>query len=278
MATYAIGDIQGCYDELRRLLDVIGFNPDQDRLWCVGDLVNRGPQSLEVLRWFKGLGERAVVVLGNHDLHLLAVAAGVDARGKKDTLDAVLAAPDRDELLDWLRHRPLLHLDTKKRFAMIHAGLPPQWDLDQAVACAGELEQVLRGPDHQAFLQLMYGNEPSRWSDDLQGTERLRFITNCLTRLRCCDADGNLLLHEKGRPGTQSADAVPWFQVPGRRTRDTRIIFGHWSTLGYCASDNIWALDSGCLWGGALTAVRVRKRKPIEVFSVGCTGHLQPAS
>jgi bis(5'-nucleosyl)-tetraphosphatase (symmetrical) len=278
MATYAIGDVQGCYDELRRLLDAIGFDQDNDRLWSVGDLVNRGPQSLEVLRWFKALGDRAVVVLGNHDLHLLAVAAGNEAQRKKDTLTPILEAPDRDELLDWLRHRPLLHLDTKKRFVMIHAGLPPQWDLEQAIACAGELEEVLRGPDHEAFLQLMYGNEPSRWSDDLAGTERLRFITNCLTRLRWCDADGNLLLHEKGQPGTQSPDAMPWYHVPGRRTRDVRIIFGHWSTLGYRAEDNVWALDSGCLWGGALTAIRVRKRKAVEVYSVDCGGYLRPGS
>lgn len=276
MAIYAVGDIQGCYDELRQLLDAIGFDTAKDQLWSVGDLVNRGPESLAVLRWFKALGERAVVVLGNHDLHLLALAAGNERHAKKSTLDEVLNAPDREELLHWLRHRPLLHYDANKRFAMVHAGLPPQWDLEQAIACAGELEQALRGPDHTGFLNLMYGNEPSRWSDNLQGTERLRFITNCLTRLRYCDRDGNLLLSEKSAPGAQPEECLPWFRVPGRRTSDVRIIFGHWSTLGYLAEDNVWALDSGCLWGGHMTAIRVRKKKAIKVFAIDCSGYLPP--
>ncbi|MFW6258520.1 MAG: symmetrical bis(5'-nucleosyl)-tetraphosphatase, partial [Halochromatium sp.] len=235
MSTYAIGDIQGCYDELRRLLDKAGFDPTKDKLWCVGDLVNRGPDSLAVVRWIKALGERAVVVLGNHDLHLLAVALADARLGKKDTLDALLAAPDRDELLHWLRHRPLLHHSEKKQFTMLHAGLPPQWDLAQARACARELEDVLRGPDHVAFLQQMYGNEPGRWSDDLSGLERLRFIVNCFTRLRWCTADGELLLQEKGDLEQAGPGALPWFRVPGRRTRDDRLLFGHWSTIGFLA-------------------------------------------
>ena len=276
MAIYAIGDVQGCYDELRRLVEQLDFDPDADKLWFVGDLVNRGPESLAVLRWVRSLGTSAVVVLGNHDLHLLAIAAGNPRQGKKDTLDEVLAAPDRDELLHWLRHRPLLHWSEKKAFALIHAGLPPQWDLTQAQACARELEAVLRGPDHRAFLNAMYGNEPARWSADLQGLARLRFITNCFTRLRYCTRDGTLCLDEKALLGSQPAGVLPWFAVPGRASADTRILFGHWSTIGYCTEANTWALDSGCLWGGTLTAIRVRRRKPMRVFSVDCDGYVEP--
>ncbi|MFP4076294.1 MAG: symmetrical bis(5'-nucleosyl)-tetraphosphatase [Halochromatium sp.] len=276
MSTYAIGDIQGCYDELRRLLDKAGFDPTKDKLWCVGDLVNRGPDSLAVVRWIKALGERAVVVLGNHDLHLLAVALADARLGKKDTLDALLAAPDRDELLHWLRHRPLLHHSEKKQFTMLHAGLPPQWDLAQARACARELEDVLRGPDHVAFLRQMYGNEPGRWSDDLSGLERLRFIVNCFTRLRWCTADGELLLQEKGDLEQAGPGALPWFRVPGRRTRDDRLLFGHWSTIGFLAEHNCWALDSGCVWGGRLSAVRVRRKKPLTLIQLDCAGYLAP--
>jgi bis(5'-nucleosyl)-tetraphosphatase (symmetrical) len=276
MATYAVGDIQGCYSELRQLLDRIGFDPTADRLWSVGDLVNRGPDSLSVLRWFKALGDRAVVVLGNHDLHLLALAAGNEKHAKKSTLDDVLSAPDREELLDWLRHRPVMHVDDKKRFTMIHAGLPLQWDLAQARACAAELETELRGPGYPDFLHAMYGNQPDLWSPELAGADRLRFITNCFTRLRYCDAEGRLLLNEKAAPGLQSDQAIPWFKVPGRATREERIVAGHWSTLGYIAEHNLWALDTGCLWGGSLTAVRIRRKKPIKVFDLDCVGYLEP--
>jgi bis(5'-nucleosyl)-tetraphosphatase (symmetrical) len=276
MATYALGDVQGCYDELRALLDRIGFDPVADRLWLVGDLVNRGPESLSVLRYVKALGDQAVVVLGNHDLHLLALAAGNDRHAKKSNLDEVLNAPDRDDILDWLRHRPLMHVDERKRFAMVHAGLPPQWDLAQAAACAKELEAELQGPGYADFLHAMYGNEPDLWSPDLSGTDRLRFITNCFTRLRYCDCEGRLLLNEKALPDAQPEHAIPWFKVPGRATREERIVFGHWSTLGYLAEHNAWALDSGCLWGGKLTAVRIRRKKPIKVFDLDCTGYLAP--
>ena len=276
MATYAIGDIQGCYDEFRRLLDHIEFDPANDKLWSVGDLVNRGPGSLAVLRWLKALGDNAVVVLGNHDLHLLALAAGNPRQAKKHTMDDVLTAPDRDELLEWLRHRPLLHHSDHKRFAMIHAGLPPQWDLAQARACVQEVEVALRGPGHVDFLNAMYGDQPDQWSDDLSGMERLRFITNCLTRLRWCTADGRLLLHEKSLPGTEPDGVLPWYKVPGRASRETRILFGHWSTLGYIAEHNVWALDTGCVWGGSLTAVSVRRKKPIKVYDLDCTGHQAP--
>ncbi|MBB1093759.1 symmetrical bis(5'-nucleosyl)-tetraphosphatase [Rhodopseudomonas palustris] len=277
MATYAIGDVQGCYDELRALLDRLEFDPEHDVLWCVGDLVNRGPNSLAVLRFFKALGEQAQVVLGNHDLHLLALAAGNDHHREKDGLHDVLTAPDRDELLNWLRHRPLLFTDVRKQFTLVHAGLAPQWDLAQAHSCANEVEQVLRDPDnYQAFLCALYGNEPQQWHDDLQGMDRLRFIVNCLTRLRYCTANGKLLLKEKGPLGSQSSQALPWFRVPQRGTQHDRIIFGHWSTLGYLAENNVWALDSGCLWGGQLTAVRVRRKKRIRVTQIDCVSHLIP--
>jgi bis(5'-nucleosyl)-tetraphosphatase (symmetrical) len=276
MATYAIGDLQGCYDELRRVLDKAGFDSTKDKLWCVGDLVNRGPESLSVLRWIKALGERAIVVLGNHDLHLLAVALAGARASKKDTLEAVLSAPDRDELIDWLRHRPLLHHSEKKGFTLIHAGLPPQWDLAQAQACARELEQVLQGPEHLAFLEQMYGNEPARWSDELRGMERLRFITNCFTRMRWCTADGELLLNEKGGLQEPVPGALPWFRLPDRRTREERILFGHWSTIGFLAENNCWALDSGCLWGGRLSLLRVRRKKPLQLIELSCGGYQVP--
>ncbi|MBK1648349.1 symmetrical bis(5'-nucleosyl)-tetraphosphatase [Rhabdochromatium marinum] len=276
MATYAIGDIQGCYDELARLLEQLAFDPSNDRLWSVGDLVNRGPKSLEVLRFFKSLGECSVVVLGNHDLHLLALAAGNQQHAHTSTLNAILQAPDRNELLDWLRHRPLLHYSKKKQVALVHAGLPPQWDCTQAAALAGEVESALRDPGHQEFLQGLYGNEPSRWRDDLRGMDRLRFIVNALTRMRYCDSEGTLLLKEKDSPGTQAEGVLPWFQVPGRRSRDERIIFGHWSMLGYHEADNLWGLDSGCLWGGELTAVRVRRKKSFERIALSCPGYAEP--
>jgi len=276
MATYAIGDIQGCYERLRRLLDSLRFDPGRDRLWFVGDLVNRGPDSLATLRFVRALGERALTVLGNHDLHLLALADGSPKqakdpkRAKKDTLAPILQASDRDELLHWLRHRPLMHFDAHKNFALIHAGLPPQWDLCDALSCAREVETVLQGPDYPDYLDAMYGNEPTRWSDTLSGMERLRFITNCFTRLRYCGADGTLALKEKAAPGPQTSGYLPWFAVPNRATGSIRIIFGHWSTLGYAAEHNTWALDTGCVWKGRLTAIRVRREKPSGPVSVPC--------
>lgn len=275
MSVYAIGDIQGCQRELLNLLDKLRFDPTRDQLWLVGDLVNRGPESLAVMRFVRDLGERAVVVLGNHDLHLLAMAEGNLKHAAQSTLDEILAAPDRDELLHWLRHRPLLHHDPVLGFTLIHAGLPPQWNLADARAGANELEAALRGPGYRDFLLEIYGNKPKRWSPDLSGIERLRFITNCLTRLRFCTLDGELALTEKGEIGTQAAGLLPWFQVPGRRTRGQRIIFGHWSTLGYYAQDNVWALDSGCLWGRALTAIQIDTTEPIRPIQVDCEGHAQ---
>jgi bis(5'-nucleosyl)-tetraphosphatase (symmetrical) len=264
MAVYVVGDIQGCYDELQRALDQVGFEPAVDRLWSVGDLVNRGPKSLEVLRFVRELGDAAVCVLGNHDLHLLAIAADRGKLKKEDSLNAILAAPDRDELLDWLRHRPLIHHDAERDFLMVHAGLPPQWDLETALACGREVEAVLRSDRHVDYFAQMYGNKPDLWDPALSGMARWRFTTNCLTRLRYCDQEGRLALKEKGPPGSQSWGRVPWFEHPHRATRSHRIVFGHWSTLGYLARHNVWALDTGCLWGGTLTLLRIDRDPPVH--------------
>jgi bis(5'-nucleosyl)-tetraphosphatase (symmetrical) len=258
MTTYAIGDLQGCYDSLRRLLELLRFDPAQDRLWFAGDLVNRGPQSLQTLRFISGLGDAAVSVLGNHDLHLLALANG-GRKGKRDSLEAVLAAPDREQLLDWLRRQPLLHQSADGRWAMLHAGLPPQWDLAQARACAGEVEAALRGTDYAKLLQQMYGDQPDRWDPELSGLPRLRFIINCYTRMRYCDAQGRMEFHHKGMPGKQPAGLLPWFAVPGRRSAGVTLLFGHWSTLGrvHWPEHKVYGLDTGAVWGGRLSALRL---------------------
>ena len=257
MAVYAIGDIQGCFDELQALLAKISFDPDNDRLWFTGDLVNRGPKSLETLRFVRDLGPVAVTVLGNHDLHLLASAYGYRLDHAKDTLQSILEAPDREALIDWLRRQPLLHHDAALGFTMVHAGLPPQWDLSLAQRCAGEAENVLRGDRLEEFLAHMYGNRPLQWSADLDGHDRLRFIINCFTRMRFCDDQGRLELKSKGPPGTQPARYYPWFEIPWRASRDLNLIFGHWSTLGPCSQPGIYPVDSACLWGGQLTALRI---------------------
>ncbi|MCB1801112.1 MAG: symmetrical bis(5'-nucleosyl)-tetraphosphatase [Gammaproteobacteria bacterium] len=275
MAVYAVGDIQGCHDELVGVLDEVGFDPARDRLWCVGDLVNRGPKSLEVLRFIRGLGDAAVCVLGNHDLHLLALAAGNPKNESEPTLAPILAASDRDQLLDWLRHRPLAHHDPDLGFLMVHAGLPPQWDLATTLACASEVERVLRGPGHRNYFMHMYGNKPNDWDENLHGIERWRYITNCLTRLRFCEPDGRLALKEKGPPGSQMGRRIPWFDHPQRATRGQRIVFGHWSTLGYVARNDVWALDTGCLWGGALTLLRLDTDPP-QRHSRPCPGWQNP--
>jgi len=273
MASYAIGDIQGCLHELQRLLEHIHFDPANDRLWFVGDLVNRGPDSSGVLHFIKALGERASIVLGNHDLHLLAVAEGHKKYAKQDNLRDVLEAEDRDELLHWLRHLPLLHHDAQLGVTMVHAGLPPQWDLATAHACAQEVEGALQGSDYVDFLEHMYGNLPDRWDEQLSGIERLRFITNCFSRLRYCDAQGRLALNEKGPPGSQPAGYRPWFELEDRRSRNDTIIFGHWSSLGFVDRNNVYGLDTGCLWGNSLTALRLEDR---QTFSINCPGARKP--
>lgn len=273
MATYAIGDIQGCYDELQRLLERLDFNETRDQLWFVGDLVNRGPNSLGVLRLVKSLGDAAVTVLGNHDLHLLALAHGNPKHKHSSNLNDVLSAPDRDELIYWLRHRPLLHRDKKLAFTMIHAGLPPQWTMKTARACAREVENVLRGDRHVEYFLDMYGNEPRIWDQDLQGMARWRYITNCFTRLRFCAPDGSLQLQRKGAPNNDTQKHVPWFAHPQRASRKKRILFGHWSTLGFSVSHNTWALDTGCLWGGQLTALRIDP----HILQLACPARRDPA-
>ncbi|HEY5602156.1 MAG TPA: symmetrical bis(5'-nucleosyl)-tetraphosphatase [Gammaproteobacteria bacterium] len=257
MTTYAIGDVQGCYDELQALLELLKFDFRHDTLWLTGDLVNRGPRSLEVLRFIKSLGECAVAVLGNHDLHLLAVAYGHEPAKKGDTLAPILEASDRDELLHWLRTRPLLHHDEIRNLTLVHAGVAPQWTLRDAMGCAREAETALREDNFNEFLKNLYGNEPDQWAPELKSWGRLRFIVNCFTRLRYVNGNGRLKLTVKGTPGTQAGGCVPWFQAPQRRTRDNKLLFGHWSTLGYYNADNVMGLDGGCIWGGKLMAVNI---------------------
>jgi len=266
MATYAIGDIQGCLDSLLLLLDQCRFDRRRDRLWLVGDLVNRGPRSLETLRFVRDLGPAATTVLGNHDLYLLMVAAGVDRRAKGDTLGEILAAPDRVELLDWLRQQKLCHLEDG--FCLVHAGLLPQWTAATARALAAEVEALLRGPACSEFLANLWGSEPLSWSDELQGWARLRVIVNAMTRMRFCSLSGAMDLKTKGEAADAPADHLPWFDIPGRRSADTVLIIGHWSALGLRIEENLLALDSGCFWGRHLSAVRLEDR---AVFQVDCS-------
>lgn len=255
MSIYAIGDIQGCHTELLRLLDKLAFDPATDRLWFTGDLVNRGPHSLETLRQVRALGTAAITVLGNHDLHLLAVSAGIARTKSKDTLEAILKAPDRDELLDWLRTRPLVYHEDNR--LLLHAGLIPEWTAEDALNRATEVESWLRSDDYRELLRNLYGDYPDLWSETLEGWSRLRFITNCFTRMRYCDRMGRLDLKCKGRPGQQPARLMPWFEVASRKTRDLHVIFGHWSTLGAYSGHGVSCLDSGCLWGGQLSALKL---------------------
>jgi bis(5'-nucleosyl)-tetraphosphatase (symmetrical) len=257
MALYAIGDIQGCDAELGSLLTTLDFSADRDQVWFVGDLVNRGPESLATLRRIRALGDAATVTLGNHDLHLLAVAfAGAKIRSD-DTLDDILAAPDRDALLEWLVTRPLLHEDPSLNVCVLHAGLAPQWDVPTARACAREFEHALqRDPRH--VLGGLYGDEPARWEDSLRGADRLRFIANCFTRLRYVDTEGRLALRAKGSPGKgMKKSLVPWFEAQNARWHGPRVVFGHWSTLGHFRNADVTSLDTGCVWGGSLTALRL---------------------
>lgn len=273
MATYVIGDIQGCYDEFRRLLKTIAFNASRDTLWLCGDLVNRGPKSLEVMQFISDL-KNVQVVLGNHDIHLLAVNENPELLKKSDTFTDVLDAADRNVLCHWLRQQPLLHYDTALNYVLVHAGLPPQWDLKLAQQCAHEVESVLRGADYKTFLQQIYGDEPRCWSAELSGIARLRFNLNCLTRLRFCDEAGRLHLEYKGPLGSQPPTLVPWFRVSWRHNKDLRILFGHWSALeGKIQEPNIYALDTGCIWGGSLTAMCLEDGK---IYQESCHMYHSP--
>jgi bis(5'-nucleosyl)-tetraphosphatase (symmetrical) len=267
MALYAIGDVQGCNEELGALLATLRYSADRDRLWFVGDLVNRGPDSLGVLRRIRSLGDAAAVTLGNHDLHLLAVAFGSARARSDDTLGEILAAPERDVLLEWLAGRSLFHEDEPQNVCMLHAGLAPQWDLTLARQCAREFESALQHDPRRLFDRL-YGDQPDRWDDALEGEDRLRFIANCFTRLRYVDPEGRLMLRVKGSPKKSQTDSlIPWFEAREARWRGPRVIFGHWSTLGFYHHAGITGLDTGCVWGGTLTALRldVPDAKPVQV-------------
>jgi bis(5'-nucleosyl)-tetraphosphatase (symmetrical) len=267
MSTYVIGDVQGCFDELQRLLKKIRFRPDADRLWFTGDLVNRGPKSLETIRYVRGLGDRAVTVLGNHDLHM--VSAYLTQRlKKKDTFQDVLEADDCDELIDWLRHLPLIHVDGPS--ALVHSGLPPQWTVDEAVDICAQAAKVVASKRGDAFFKdRMYGDEPARWTPGLRGSERLRFVINCCTRMRVCTPEGHVDLRYKGPPGDAPDGLIPWFTVPGRRSAKATVLFGHWSALGrvHWPEHRVYGLDTGCVWGRQLTALRLDDRTLFAVDS-----------
>ena len=263
MATYAIGDIQGCYSALRRLLDQCAFDSAVDRLWFVGDLVNRGPESLEALRFIAGLGDTATVVLGNHDLYLLMLHAGLEPRRGNDHLNNILTAPDCDELLHWLAHRPLLHVEGQ--YALVHAGLLPQWTIPKAQALAEEVQAALTSKNSKKFLLHLMGSRPDHWKNRLKGWDRLRVIVNAFTRMRFCTPEGRMVMRAKGPPDTAPEGTYPWFALPDRANRTHTIICGHWSTLGFYREEGLIALDSGYVWGGALTALRIEDG---EVFQV----------
>lgn len=275
MTQYVIGDLQGCLDPLQRLLTELSFSRTRDRLLFCGDLVNRGPASLETLRFIKSLGRSAMTVLGNHDLHLLA-AARTGHFGAKDSLQDIMQASDCEDLLAWLIRQPLAWLDPLSEMLVVHAGIPPQWDRTQTLAMAQEVSDALQGPDNGNVLAQMYGNEPDLWDESLRGMPRLRFIINCLTRLRYCDGQGRLHLKPKGAPGTQPVGVMPWFEVPGRRTLRDTIVCGHWSTLGqvHWPQSNVYGLDTGCVWGGCLTALNLQTR---ELIQVSCEKYRKPS-
>ena len=270
---YLIGDVQGCCDALERLLAEISFSPSRDHIFVLGDLVNRGPQSLATLRRLRGLGSAATCLLGNHDLHLLAVAYGGRKPQRSDTLNDILAAPDRDEWIAWLRHRPMAVFE--QGWLMVHAGVVPQWDVATTLQLAQEVEAVLRGPEVGEFLSVMYGNEPLLWSPGISGTARLRLIINVLTRIRFCAADGTLDLSSKEGAGAALPGLFPWFDAPGRQTAGTPVAFGHWSTLGLINRPDLLALDTGCVWGGQLTAVRIDAGRR-DVIQVRCEQAQRP--
>jgi bis(5'-nucleosyl)-tetraphosphatase (symmetrical) len=275
MATFAIGDLQGCVDDFKALLELVRFDADHDRLWLTGDLVNRGPKSLETLRLVKSLGSAVTTVLGNHDLHLLAAVTPAARNSPSDTLAEVVAAPDKDELLDWLRSRPLAHFDSVDgiEYLMVHAGVLPRWSVLETLRLAQEVELELRSSRWQNVVANIYGNQPDFFDESLKGMARIRAIINVFTRLRFCTADGMLDLKTKEGAGAARPGFMPWFEVPERATAGVTVINGHWSTLGLRVTDNHLSLDSGCVWGGALTAARLEDR---HIFSVPCTAHQVP--
>jgi len=279
MATYAVGDLQGCLEPLQCLLEQVAFDPAKDSLWLVGDLVNRGPQSLATLRFLYGIRESLVCVLGNHDLHLLAAGRNIERLKKSDTLREILEAPDCADLLEWLRQQKLMHYDEQRDIALVHAGIPPQWSVRKALKCAAEVEEALRDDNLIApYLDGMYGNDPVKWDNDLKGVTRLRVITNYFTRMRFCTSEGKLDLKSKEGVGTALPGYKPWFTYKERKTKGQKIIFGHWAALeGQCDEPGIFALDTGCVWGGAMTLINV---DTFERLQCQCNdqGHSEPAA
>ena len=271
---YFIGDVQGCCGPLKDLLAQLAFSPSRDHVYVLGDLVNRGPDSLGVLRTLRDLGDSATCLLGNHDLHLLAVSCGVRSAHKHDSLAPILQAPDRDDWLDWLRHRPLAAW--ARGWLMVHAGVLPQWTRQQTLDLAAEVEADLRSPHWTQHLQTMYGNTPAQWHDTLQGAERRRCIINALTRLRFCDRAGRMEFETKEGAGGAPEGYMPWFDVPGRLTQGTPIAFGHWSTLGLIQRDDLLALDTGCVWGGQLSAACIDASGQVSVAQVPCPQARKP--
>lgn len=268
MATYAVGDLQGCLDPLLKLLDHVRFNECSDRLWLAGDLVNRGPDSLETLRFVKSLGSAVTTVLGNHDLHLMAAALGFKRLNPSDTLAPIIEAPDSDELLHWLHQQPLVHYDKELGYCMVHAGIPPIWSIKKALKRAKEVEDLLKTPNCVDFFAEMYGNQPDCWSKTLEGPTRLRVITNYFTRMRFCTADGRMELTTKGESENPPEGFAPWFSHPNHKCQKDTIIFGHWAALmGHTGKENFIGLDTGCVWGGRLTMMRLEDK---EMFSIGC--------
>lgn len=266
MATYAIGDLQGCHQHFLELLDLIGFNPTRDRLWLVGDIVNRGPDSLSLLRTLMELGDAVTMVLGNHDLHLLAIAAGSASQHRGDTLQSILEAPDSAVLLGWLKQQRLFYHEDE--YALVHAGLLPDWNVEQTTALAEEVEAVIRSDQFQIFSRSMYGNEPDYWDDNLREESRMRVVINATTRMRVCTPEGKMDFSYKGELSAIPHGLLPWFEIPWRASKNTTIVFGHWSALGLHLTPNLIALDTGCVWQGCLTSVRLEDRK---VFQMPCT-------
>ena len=285
MAMYLIGDLQGCDEPLQRLLDTLAFSPSRDTLYFLGDLVNRGPASAAVLRRLMGYGSAARCLLGNHDLHLLAVAAGARKASRKDTLDDILQAPDRHALLHWLsnQHLAMLHQDGNSKLLMVHAGVQPAWTATKTIAYASEVQDLLRSPNADDFFHTMYANTPDSWSDSLCGNDRMRVIVNTLTRLRFCTADGRMEFETKDSANAAPSGYMPWFDVPGRRTAKHTVAFGHWSTLGWLGRSGVLAMDTGCVWGGCLSAARVSAQASgmgftTELIQVQCPQAQQPGT
>ncbi len=274
MAIYAIGDIQGCLDSLMQLLEACHFDQKNDQLWFTGDLVNRGPKSLETVRYIMSLGDSVISVLGNHDLHFLAVATGKVSIHKLSDEKRILSAPDLNEIINWLRFRPFVHYDKSLTYALVHAGIPPQWNLPQALSEARQVEHKLQSDNYLDLLENMYGNGPNEWHDSLDGIERHRYTINCFTRMRYCDDKGQLELNSKGSPDHSSGKHLPWFEHQSELNKNIKLLFGHWSTLGAKQIGSVYCLDSGCVWGGELTALKLGKNP--SWIKVSCPEYVKP--